>query len=203
LVGCYNGQLFNAVALYVSSVLAAPSKLGWLYTLNALLVVLLQLPVTNLAQHWSNGRQLHIVQFSYATFTLSFIMPLIIPGYMGAVVLVLLFTLAEMMFVPSVDVLLLSLIGKENRAVGYSVLSVSTAVGELVGGGMGVAIYRWMADHGYPNGFWLAIAGLSLIFIVVTRALQTPSYGLRSHATVVHGSTCGAEKQSGIGECPS
>ncbi|UJB31524.1 MFS transporter [Chromobacterium sp. Beijing] len=176
------GQLFNVLALYVSETLAQPGKLGWLYTLNALLVIGLQLLVTHLAHRWSGGKPLGIVRSSYATFALAFIMPFMLPGYIGALAFVLLFTFAEMMFAPSMDVLLLSLIGKESRAVAYSVLSISTALGESLGGGMGVAVYRWMADYGHAGQFWLALAGLSLLCIAVAYVLQESSAGLRAQA---------------------
>ncbi|MCD5363613.1 MULTISPECIES: MFS transporter [Chromobacterium] len=176
------GQLFNVLALYVSETLALPGKLGWLYSLNALLVIGLQLLVTHYAHRWSGGKPLGIVHSSYATFALAFIMPFILPGYIGALAFVLLFTFAEMMFAPSMDVLLLSLIGKESRAVGYSVLSISTALGESMGGGMGVAIYRWMANHGHASQFWLVLAGLSLLCIAIAYVLQTSSAGLRAQA---------------------
>jgi MFS family permease len=176
------GQLFNVLALHVSKTLNAPGKLGWLYTLNAMLVVFLQLPVTHLAGSWNSGRQMQTVRLAYLTFTLAFVVPFLVPGYAGAATFVLLFTLAEMMFVPSVDVLLLALIGQESRAVGYSVLSISTALGESIGGGMGVAAYRWLTDHGHGDEFWLGMAGLSLAFMAITWQLETSSAGLRSLA---------------------
>lgn len=177
------GQLFNSLALYVSETLAAPGKLGWLYTLNAVLVIGLQLTVTHLTGRWTKGHQLSTVFLSYATFTIAFVVLALVPGYGGAIVFVVFFTLAEMMFVPSVDVLLLGLIGKENRAVGYSVLSISTAAGESVGGGIGLAAYRWMANHGSGEEFWLGLAGLSLVFVAATWLLQRSSSGLRSPAS--------------------
>jgi MFS transporter, DHA1 family, multidrug resistance protein len=162
------GQLFNVLAMYVSRTLAAPGRLGWIYTLNALLVVFLQLGVTRLGRRVTRGDQSTTVVFAYGTFAVAFAAVSVVPGYPGAVAFVVLFTLAEMMFVPSVDVLLLELIGTRNRAVGYSILSISTALGEATGGGSGVAGYRWLADRGHGSLFWLLAAGAAAAFALVT-----------------------------------
>ena len=47
---------------------------------------------------------------------------------------------------------------------------------------MGVAIYRWMANHGHASQFWLVLAGLSLLCIAIAYVLQTSSAGLRAQA---------------------
>lgn len=174
------GQLFNVLAVYVSKTLNAPGSLGWLYTLNALLVVVLQLVVTRLAGRWTKGQQFTTVVLSYALFAVSFVAAYLLPGYGGAVVFVILFTVAEMMFVPSGDVLIVGLIRQQNRAVGYSIFAISTALGEALGGGVGIVSYRWLTDHGYGNQFWLAAAGLALAFSLITQRLRRSSAGLRS-----------------------
>jgi MFS family permease len=166
------GQLFNVLALHVSDTLDSPGRLGWLYTLNALLVVFVQLGVTRLAERLVRGGAASTVVLAYATFALAFALAYLIPGYAGAVVFVVVFTLAEMMFVPSVDVVLLDIIGPHNRAVGYSILSISTAIGEASGGGAGVAGYRWLADHGYGSQFWLIATGVACAFTLVSLALR-------------------------------
>jgi MFS family permease len=174
------GQLFNVLAVYVSETLNAPGSLGWLYTLNALLVVVLQLVVTRLGNRWAKGRQLTTVVLSYALFGVSFVAAYLLPGYGGAIVFVILFTVAEMMFVPSADVLIVGLIRQQTRAVGYSIFAISTALGEALGGGAGIVSYRWLTEHGYGHEFWLAAASLALAFCLITQRLRRSSAGLHS-----------------------
>jgi MFS transporter, DHA1 family, multidrug resistance protein len=181
---CY-GQLFNSLALYVSSTLRSPDKLGWLYTLNALLIVVAQLGVTRLAEWRTKGRPTITAVAAYTTFTLSFITIYLVPGYLGAVMAVIVFTLAEMMFVPTMDVLLLGVLGQESRAIGYAMFSLGDALGEGVGGGVGVAFYRWLSSSGYGQGFWLIAAALALTSAVITNKLRVTSAGLRSLAATV------------------
>jgi len=181
---CY-GQLFNSLAIYVSSTLKSPGRLGWLYTLNALLIVAAQLSVTRLAGRWTKDRPAIAAVAAYTTFTLSFITIYLVPGYPGAVAAVVVFTLAEMMFVPTMDVLLLRLLGQESRAIGYGMFSIGNAMGEAVGGGVGVAVYRWLSGSGYGREFWLITAALALASAVVTHKLRVTSAGLRSLTTSV------------------
>lgn len=166
------GQLFNVLAVYVSTTLHAAGRLGWLYTLNALLVVSLQLGITPLAARLARGRQIIIVAVSYGVFALAFLAPHLVPGYAGAVVFVALFTLAEMLFVPTGNVMIVGLINPQSRAVGYSLFAISTALGESLGSGAGVAVYRWLTDIGHGNQFWLGAAASAVLFAAVTLALR-------------------------------
>ncbi len=162
------GQLFNVLALYVSETLLLPKRLGWLYTLNALLVIFLQLWITRLTRRWQDEKTIFIIFLSYITFSIAFVLIYLINGYFGAIIFIVVFTLAEMMFVPNIDVLLLDIIGKENRAIGYSILSISTAIGEACGGGLGVVAYKYFIVHGYRNEFWLIVAFFAFCFALLT-----------------------------------
>jgi len=166
------GQLFSVLALHVSQGLRQPTRLGWLYTVNALLVVVAQLAVTRLVERWSGGHQAVNATAAYATFGLAFLCPYLVPGYPGAVVFVVAFTVAEMMFYPTMDVLLLELVGTDNRAVAYSIASISTAIGESTGGGAGVYAYQWLVDHHNGNRFWLIAATVAAAFALTTLRLR-------------------------------
>jgi MFS family permease len=178
---CY-GQLFNALAVHVSTTLHRPDELGWLYTLNALLIVGAQLTVTRLTERLTGGRQLITAVAAYSTFAAAFTTMFLVPGYLGAVLGVVMFTLAEMMFVPTMDVLLLRILGGQSRAIGYALFSLGNAVGEGVGGGAGVAGYRWLAGSGHGREFWLVAATVALVSVVFTHRLRVTSIGLQTLA---------------------
>ncbi|WP_103352768.1 MFS transporter [Amycolatopsis sp. CA-128772] len=172
------GQLFNALALYVSETLHEPAALGSLYTVNALMVVALQLVVTRLAGRWLKGRHLTTVVAAYGLFAVAFAAVYLVPGFGGAIVFVVLFTVAEMLFMPSGDVVIVRVIGEQNRAVGYSIFAISTALGEALGSGTGVAAQRWLTDNGHGTLFWLAAAALAAVFALITHRLHRASPAL-------------------------
>jgi MFS family permease len=158
---CY-GQLFNALAVHVTDALRAGGRLGWLYTLNALFIVGAQVVVTHRAERASRGRPAQVVVVAYGAFGLAFALLAIVPGYLGAVAAVVVFTIGEMLFVPTMDVVLLGLLGGRSRAIGYGAFSLSNALGEAVGGGVGVATYRLLAAHGHERLFWFAVTVVAL-----------------------------------------
>ena len=167
------GQLFNALALYLSQGLHLADRLGWLYTLNALMVVGLQLAVTHISQRVYQNNAMKTIQSAYLLQFIAFALPVFIPGYMGALAFVALFTVAEMLFMPNTDVVLTSLVGAERRAIGYSVLSLSSAVGEASGGSLGIVLFHNCAHQGIPQFYWALLAGLSVVFAVATWLLTT------------------------------
>ncbi|MFI6169895.1 MFS transporter [Nocardia sp. NPDC051052] len=171
------GQLFSVLALFVTDTLNSPGLLGPLYTVNALMVVTLQLGITRLTGRWTKGSHLSAVVLANLVFVLAFLTAFALPGISGAIVFVVLFTTAEMIFMPSGDVLIVGLIREQNRAVGYSIFAISTAMGEALGGGAGVAVYRWLADHGHAHQFWLAAAILAAAFYVITQWLRRTDAG--------------------------
>jgi MFS family permease len=174
--GCFlYGQLFNAFALYVSVSLGMPAHLGWLYSLNAIMIIVLQLPVTHLAQRYSSKNSLHTHSRTYFVFLIAFLLPFLITGYLGVILFVVTFTLAEMLFIPNVDVRLLELIGRDNRAVAYGVLSLSSGLGEAIGGSSGIYLYRAASHFGSSQGYWLVMAIVASLFIALTVLLSQRS----------------------------
>lgn len=94
------------------------------------------------------------------------------------VVMVVLFTLAEMVFIPTVDVVLLKLVERRHRAIGYSLLAISIAAGESLGAGFGVTLHAYFAGRGQPGLLWLAIGAMALLFIAATWFIGRPGSSL-------------------------
>jgi MFS family permease len=180
-------QLFNTMAMHVSTTLALSPKLGWLYTLNALLVVALQMNVTGLSIRLSKGNALKVFPAAYAIYAFAFLAAWVIKAYAGMVVMVCLFTLGEMVFMPTVDLVLLKLVDKNTRAVGYSLLAISIAAGESLGAGFGVAAYQHFAAQRHSEYVWLAISAIALVFVCATALISRSSAALAAQEKVKAG----------------
>ena len=167
------GQLFTTLALYVSDTLSAPDKLGLIFAFNSILVVTLQISVTRATESLFKDNSMRAMHVSLVIFALAATATYVVPGVYGAVLFVGLFTFAEMIFVPLVDVVLLGLVSERNRAVSYSILSLSIALGESTGGGLGLVSYRWLGAHGRQQAFWLLLAILAVLFALIARGLGT------------------------------
>jgi MFS family permease len=166
------GQLYSVLALYVSNALHRPGELGFLYTVNAGMVVLFQIPTIALIERLTGGDTQKSTSYAFGVFTLSFALAYVIGGYIGALAFVIFFTVAEMIFMPSMDVLLLDLIGSANRAMGYGVLSISTAIGESTGNAFGVMLYRNMDALGQPRLVWVVLSLIGGAYFLTTKVLR-------------------------------
>lgn len=155
-------QLFNSVPLYVTERLGAGAELGLLFTTNALLIVVFQVPFGRAVEHLGRGMPRAMLAMAFALFAAAFVLGGALPGFVAVVALVVVFSFAEMAFVPTVDVALLETIDDVHRAAGYSVLSVATAIGEASGAAVGITMFAWMHDRGADGGFWYVAAGAAV-----------------------------------------
>ncbi len=162
-------QLFNALPLYVTESLDAGAELGLLFTANALLIIVLQVPLGHAFERITRGDADLLMALSFVTFGVAFLIGGALPGFIGLVALVVVFSTAEAMFVPSVDVSLLEKIDPTQRAAGYSVVSIATAVGETAGASAGLTVLAWMQGLHADRGFWLLAATVALMFAGVAR----------------------------------
>jgi predicted MFS family arabinose efflux permease len=113
----------------------------------------------------------YLVPASYVCYSVAFVLLFLFSGYGGLVALLLSFGLAEIIFVPSVEVVFLAIVGKANRSIAYSILSLSTAIGESLGTSLGVLTYTKVDLLGYGNFFWLLASLCSLFFAAVASFL--------------------------------
>lgn len=165
----FYGQLFGTFALH-ASLFNQDKALGLLFTFNALIVIFLQIPMSAVLSKYVKNYQ-QTMYFSFLIFAASFLFLAELPGMIGSVLFIVVFTLAEMAFMPSIDVVYLDLIKDSKRAMAYGVLGISTALGESVGEGVGVALYGSLGRHGYGSIYWLAFAGLAVLVAAVFSAL--------------------------------
>ncbi|EHN73182.1 major facilitator superfamily MFS_1 [Streptomyces coelicoflavus ZG0656] len=161
-------QLFNALPLYVTESQGAGTGLGWLLTANALLIIVFQIPLGQAIERITKGDADLVMALSFAVFGIAFLAGGALPGFAALVALIVLFSTAEAMFIPSVDVSLLAKIDASRRAAGYSVLSIATAVGETLGASAGLTVLAWMQSTGNDRLFWLTAAVAALAFAAVT-----------------------------------
>ncbi len=72
--------------------------------------------------------------------------------------------MGEMLFIPSIEVIFLDIVDKNNRSISYSILSLSTAIGESLGASIGVLAYNKFNFWGYKQPFWLLMSLCALLF---------------------------------------
>lgn len=175
-IGCFFfTQLFNSFPYVIGTYSGAPERLGSLLMLNGILVVLLQIPVGRwMNTALSGGREGYRLMLAFLLFGVSFLINAFADTIGGYYVFVALFTLAEMLFIPTIDAFVSTAAHPELRITYFSVIGLSTALGEGIGVYTGLQFIHMWSLYGQLSYFWLSLAllaGLSLgLYVMVNRA---------------------------------
>lgn len=157
LVSLVYSQLYWVVPGYLTIYLhLPPDRFGFLAAENALLVVLLQLPVTRLSRGWTPETQLGVGTLLYAAgFLLMAPIRTFAPYFLPVGVM----TLGELLVNPSITAFAARRAGQRDRGKYLALVSVAnrsgSAVGPLVGGGLLTALG--------PVGLFVGIAILGSV----------------------------------------
>jgi MFS family permease len=151
---CYT-QMYAVLPYFVSMYYHMADKLGLLFTLNALLIITLQLVLSVSAKKFVSQRNEHFLfLFSYLLYGLAFLCAGLFLSFGGILGVVVLLTLAEMFFTPSADTLVSTYARPGLQSTYFSVSGIARALGEGIGSYVGLS---WL-------GFWLQQAHVSLFW---------------------------------------
>lgn len=169
-------QMFSVVPLQISGDKTLAPYLGVLLTGNTLLIAALQVPVSKFAARAGIAEGGVRIVVAYAVFALAFLVLGVRADSMIALSLfVVIYSAAEMLFVPTIDALFLDRVSANARAKGYALLSISTAIGEGFGSLVGLHLHP--ALHDAPIGYWWFVGAVAVAFSVlahVTLVAPTP-----------------------------
>lgn len=158
------GQLYSTIPLFAQHELGSAAYVGWLYTAMAIATSILQISVTRYASRFDAAKALIL---SYLLFLTSFSVLALLTGPVSIFAFIPAFSLGQMVFIPTLDMIISRLTIPAQRAAAYSLLSVSIAFGSSLGGGLSVATYTRMQLHGGAHLYWLSLVALSLALISV------------------------------------
>jgi MFS transporter, DHA1 family, multidrug resistance protein len=155
-------QLFSVLPLLVSSQTETAPLMGLLLTVNTMMVAVLQVNVSRFTER-RLLTETRLIALGYGVFAAGFFSLVFGTSLATLLVFIVLVTVAEMLFVPAVDAAFVSLIAGGNRAVGFALLSMSTAIGESAGALIGINAYTATVKDA-PAAYWLGLTGVAAIF---------------------------------------
>jgi len=160
------GQLYNAFAYHIGKTLNNPLLLGQYYFALSVFVIAFQIFVIKIANRYKKNNPYKNIFYSMILYSIGyFIIFLNCEKYSAAFFIILFIGLAEILFVPSLDVLGLTIAGKENKNVWISIVGISTALGESLGGSLGLLTYGLLKNI---HLYWLLISIFSIILSILT-----------------------------------
>ncbi len=164
------GQLFSALTLHIGAITASPLLRASFFTANAVLVVLVQIPVTALsAGRLEAGAQpVAFLLMGIAIFGAAFLSMAVAGALVaGTFAAIAIFSVAETFFTPFVATAFAELPGGRPVLEGFALLQVAMAIGEPLGAFSGGSLYSLAAGAGLGAAYWVVLGALALLVVVL------------------------------------
>lgn len=168
--GFLYAQFFTAVALHVAQVTQAVGWRAAVFTANAVLVVVVQIPVSAWAARriTAGVSPLTLLLAGVGVFAAAFAVMAgagaALPGVFAAVAV---FSLAETVFTPMVNTAFSEIPGDRPVVEVFNLRQIAATAGESTGAFAGGALFGLATDHGVQAAYWAALAGLGAATVVL------------------------------------
>lgn len=166
ILGCFwflYNQFNLSIPLYAQDQFGFGAKVGWLATLNGLLVILLQYGLVK----WLFNRYNDVTILSLGMLLISgaFLVLSFLPFYYSLFVFTVLFTLSEILVFPTVDNLTAKVAPSDKVASYYGFVDIGWALGSMLGNVVGGFIYGLARENNQFWWIWLIYGLISLSVI--------------------------------------
>jgi MFS family permease len=166
-------QLFATLPVVTKDLLGTPDLLGTFFAANAVIVICLQVPVSRLSLRRGLGHR-QLIPAGYVLYAAGFALLWAVPEWQAAYPAVALWTLGEMVLVPSVDAMVAASVPRELRLIGFALTAVAMAVGEGAGSFFGVSLAGRLDGSGDLRHLYAVFAVLALLALGVAAATRRP-----------------------------
>lgn len=163
------GQLFSALTLHISGLTGSPLLRSAFFTTNAVLVVLVQLPVSKFAaRKLDEGTPpLRFLVLGVLLFAVAFgSMAGVGAGVAGTFLGIVVFSTAETVFTPFVSTAFAGISADRPIVEAFNLLQIVMAVGESLGAFTGGALFTTVSRHSPQWTYWLGLCALAVVFAV-------------------------------------
>jgi MFS family permease len=157
-------QLYAVLPLMATRLLHATDLLGVYFALNAVVVVVAQMPATRLAAALGISPA-NLIRLGFLSYGVGFLLLWLWPVWQVAFVMVVTCSLAEVLIPPGLDSILASALPASMRVSGFALTAAAAASGEAIGLSIGVAAAGQLALHGELQDWYgvLAVAAAAAI----------------------------------------
>ncbi len=166
------GQLFSAMTLHIDAVTTSPLARSAFFIINAVLVVLVQVPVSVVAARKLDGGAT-VVQFlviGLAVFAAAFAWMAGFGGSLfGTFGGIAIFSVAETFFTPFVATAFADISANRPVIEAFALLQIVTAIGEPLGSFSGGALFSTASAAGLGAVYWAGLAAAALAVVAGAR----------------------------------
>lgn len=164
-------QSYASLPLFISDGVHRPDLLGSVFALNAIFIVVGQLPVSKTILYLRLPPSQSVL-LAFLAFACGFALMWLFPVWQIIYVAVVLWTLGEMLLMPSLDTLIAKGALAEHTQVAFVVYSVAIGIGEGLGNLFGVSLADFLLKSGNFSYLYmlLTIAALGATIVTVFAA---------------------------------
>lgn len=167
-----SSQLYAILPLAATRLLNAADLLGALFTLNAVLVVGLQLPVTQLATRLRLSPT-GMILLGFAGYGIGFLLLWLWPAWWTAFVMVSCCSLAEILVPPGMDSIMAGAVPFGMRVPAFTISAACGAIGDAAGLSIGVLVAGQLALHHGLQLWYGVLTGCAAVAILGTVLLAS------------------------------
>lgn len=173
-------QSYATLPLFVSEGVHRIDLLGTMFALNALLVVLVQLPISK-AMTYLRLPIADSIFLAFLSFAAGFALLWLVPTWQMIYVSVSLWTLGEILLMPALDTLVAVGGLAEYKQVAFTLNSVAISLGEGAGNLVGLSLAGWLLKSGNLNTLYaiLSLCALTALIITISTTHRHESLFLR------------------------
>lgn len=172
-------QFFVSLPVFVGKGLMKPNIIGVLFFINSLIVIFASVPLSKLALELL-GNEVKIISLSFGLFLLGFIILAVFPVLISVYLVIIIWTVAEILLIPALSALVAHSSLPEYKTVGFTINALSMGIGEGAGNFIGMGLSKFGLE-GHWSVTFISLALIALTFILVNFFTHS-SYLKEAHA---------------------
>lgn len=129
----FRGLLLALIPFYFFDCLHQITLIKWAQFFKSTVMALLQMPIVFWIRKNVRTQNRDVISMAYFGFALSFLFLCLEDGYLGMIAFLVLYSAAEMLFLPSMEAQMVLLAQQNHRRAFYGLVSLSTGLGEWSG----------------------------------------------------------------------
>lgn len=159
-------QSYASLPLFISEAIHRTDLLGSVFVVNAVLVVVAQLPISHFIMRLRIPTS-QVVVLAFFTFGLGFALLWLFPIWQMVYPAIVLWTLAEILIMPALDTLVAEGALTEYKHTAFTLNSIAVGFGEGIGNFAGVSIAAFFLARGGLQNLYMLLAASTIVAVVI------------------------------------
>lgn len=164
--GFLYAQFFTSLSIFVGKGLTHPDKIGLLFFINAIIVTVGSISLSQLAMTFFKA-EVKIICFSFGLFFTGFIVLLFFQTLVGAYVAMVIWTIAEIFLLSSLNTLAAFYCPPEYKTIGFIINALALGVGESLGNLVGMNLSSFGLQGNWSITF-ISMSSIAFLLMILS-----------------------------------